>query len=76
MAPPLAPVAAIRQIYDRAGLAWPEGHGERIEAYLRDKPRGKFGTHAYSLAEYGLDDATVDAAYAGYVERYGVRRED
>ncbi len=69
------PVAAIRKIYDRAGLAWPRGHADRITAYLRDKPKGKFGRHRYSLEEYGLDRPAVDAAYAEYVDYYGIRSE-
>lgn len=69
------PVAAIEKIYDQAGLAWPEGHAERIRTYLRDKPKGKHGKHQYSLEEYGIDPSAVDAAYSRYVERYGVRAE-
>ena len=69
------PVAAIRKIYDAAGLDWPEGHGERITGYLRDKPKGKHGAHAYSLEAYGLDAAAVDAVYADYVDHYGIARE-
>ena len=34
------PVAAIEKIYEKADLAWPTGHDERIRAYLRDKPKG------------------------------------
>ena len=69
------PVEAIRMIYAAAGLDWPDGHAERIRAYLRDKPRGKYGRHAYTLEEYGIDPVAIDAAYARYVERYGIRRE-
>jgi len=70
------PIAALRKVYDRAGLDWTEGHAERITAYLRDKPKGKHGKHEYTLEEYGLDATTVDAAYANYVDYYGIRRED
>ncbi|MCR9096550.1 MAG: sulfotransferase [bacterium] len=69
------PVAAIRKIYDAAGLDWPAGHDDRITGYLHDKPKGKHGAHAYSLEEYGLDAAMVDAVYADYVEYYGIARE-
>ena len=69
------PVAAIGRIYERAGLDWPDGHDAAILDYLANKPRGKFGKHEYTLEEYGLDAATVDAAYADYVEHYGIRRE-
>ena len=69
------PVAAIRKIYDAAGLDWPEGHADRIDGYLRDKPKGKHGKHEYTLEEYGLEAATIDAVYADYVEHYGIERE-
>jgi len=69
------PVAAIQKIYRQAQLDWPDGHEERIRGYLRDKPKGKFGKHVYTLEEYGLDAATVDTTYQAYVEHYGIRGE-
>lgn len=69
------PAAAVRKIYDRAGLDWPPGHGETIRGYLRDKPKGKFGVHEYKLEEFGLDEATVRAAYADYVAHYAIQPE-
>ncbi|MBJ21579.1 MAG: sulfotransferase [bacterium] len=69
------PVAAIEKIYDRSGLDWPVGHSDRIHAYLRDKPKGKFGTHRYSLDEYGLNEESVANTYAAYVDYYGISRE-
>ncbi len=70
-----SPVEAMQRIYERAGLDWPAGHADRILGYLSEKPKGKFGRHTYTLEEYGLDPATVDAAYAPYVDHYGVRSE-
>ena len=69
------PVAAIRKIYTRASLDWPTGHDERIRAYLREKPKGKFGQHAYTLEEYGLDEETVAQTYADYVSHYAIAAE-
>ena len=69
------PVAAIRKIYALAELDWPTGHNERIRAYLRDKPKGKFGKHHYTFEEYGLDAQRVEETYARYVEHYGIARE-
>ena len=69
------PVAAIQKIYRLAGLEWPKGHDDRIRGYLRDKPKGKFGKHQYSLDEYGLNSQAIDEAYARYVEYYGVASE-
>lgn len=69
------PSAALRKIYDHAGLAWPAGHNETIEGYLRDKPKGKFGKHEYSLEEYGLSEDLVRSTYADYIKAYGIEPE-
>jgi hypothetical protein len=69
------PAAAIRKIYHKLGRPWPAGHDETVVRYLRDKPRGKFGTHTYTLEDYGLDPEQVRASYADYVEHYGVVSE-
>ena len=62
------PVAAIRRIYERLGRAWPDGHADRITGYLRDKPKGKFGKHEYTFADYGLDPDDVRAAYTAHYQ--------
>ena len=69
------PAAAIRKIYDRIGLPWPDGHDGVIRGYLRDKPKGKFGRHEYRFEDYGLEPEKVRASYAAYVERYGIEVE-
>ncbi len=69
------PVATIRRIYEAAELAWPDGHEEAIESYLREKPKHKFGKHEYALDEFGLDESAIRAAFADYVKAHGVRAE-
>ena len=70
-----APAAAIRQVYDRLGLPWPDGHDQTIADYLTHKPKGKFGKHEYTFAEYGLDAATLREEYAPYVDHYDITEE-
>ncbi len=69
------PSTAIHKVYDHAGLGWPVGHDETIKAYLRDKPKGKFGKHEYSLEEYGLNEELVRSTYADYIAHYGIEPE-
>lgn len=69
------PADTIRAIYDQIGLPWPEGHADAVESYLRDKPKGKFGKHEYTLEEYGLSDALVRETFAEYVSHYDVPSE-
>jgi hypothetical protein len=69
------PSGAIRRIYDHAGLGWPSGHEETINTYLRDKPKGKFGQHEYTLEEYGLSEELVSTTYGDYITHYGIEPE-
>ena len=68
------PVASLQQTYEQLELDWPDGHDRRITDYLASKPKGKHGTHAYSLADVGLDDESVRATFAHYVEPLRHRR--
>lgn len=69
------PVANLQRVYEQLGLAWPSGHAERIRTYLREKPKAKFGAHAYRYEELGLDLNVVREQFAEYVAHYGIRAE-
>src|SRR5579871_4193915 len=69
------PVVSLRATYEQLGLAWPAGHDQVITDYLANKPKGKHGDHAYSLADVGLDDDTVRAAFKEYVAYYDITEE-
>jgi hypothetical protein len=69
------PVASLRSTYDQLGLDWPAGHDRVITDYLASKPKGKHGTHSYTLADVGLDEASVRATFKHYVEHYGIAEE-
>jgi hypothetical protein len=69
------PVETLRQAYARMGRPFTDEHGERILAYLRDKPKGKFGTHHYTPEDWGFDAATLRRELAPYIEHFGVALE-
>ena len=69
------PVAALQRLYAELELDWPSGHADAVRDYLAAKPKGKHGTHAYTCADVGLDEAGVRAAFARYVEHYGITTE-
>jgi hypothetical protein len=69
------PVGTLKQTYESLELDWPAGHDRAISEYLAAKPKGKHGKHAYSLADVGLDDASVRASFATYVDHYGITPE-
>jgi len=69
------PVVSLRGTYERLGLDWPNGHDRVIHDYLGAKPKDKHGSHAYSLADVGLDEASVRASFKNYVAHYGIIEE-
>jgi hypothetical protein len=69
------PVGALRGIYERLQLEWPDDHDQVIKAYLVNKPKDKHGTHAYSLHDVGLEEESVRRSFAHYVSHYGISEE-
>ncbi len=69
------PVGAIRGLYERLELELTRETEERMRAYLAAKPRGKHGSHSYSLEAFGLDRDAMRERYAGYMRHYGVNPE-
>jgi hypothetical protein len=57
-------------IYDHLGLnLTDEARGAMVD-YLTNRPREKYGTHDYSLAQFGLTDDDLTAMFAPYISRY------
>ena len=69
------PVAALQKLYTDLEYEWPAGHDDTVRRYLASKPRGKHGTHEYTFADVGLDEASVRETFANYVAHYGIRTE-
>ena len=69
------PVASLRGTYEQLALDWPAGHDRVVTEYLANKPKGKHGTHSYSLADVGLDEESVRATFKHYLAHYNIREE-
>jgi len=68
------PLDAVRQIYDKGGMVFSNETERRIQDYLAAKPQGKFGKHAYSVAE-AEDAAARRKLFARYQDYFGVPNE-
>ncbi len=66
------PVETVERVYAHLGLDYTPAVAQGVVDYLAANPRDKHGTHTYTLEEFGLDRDEVDAAFAGYRERFGV----
>lgn len=69
------PVATLRDAYARMGRELDETHAERIRAYLRDKPQGKFGKHRYTPEEWGYTAESLRRGLAPYVDHFQIELE-
>ena len=69
------PVDAIRRAYDQIGRPFAAEHGERIVAYLPEKPKGKFGVHRYAPEDWGFTAKGLRDDLAPYLSHFGVALE-
>lgn len=65
------PMAAVEHIYARIGLDLPPGVRARMERHREGHRQHARGTHRYSLEEFGLTAAEVEAVYADYRAEFG-----
>jgi hypothetical protein len=65
------PIETFERVYARLGMPLTPDLRSRLEAYNSRNAPGSFGKHSYSAEEYGLTDAAIRAAFAGYIERFG-----
>ena len=63
-------VGTISRLYESLGMTMTDGYRENLVERMREKPRGRFGTHEHDLAAYGLDEAMVEARFATYIARF------
>jgi hypothetical protein len=69
------PVATIRDAYQKLGLESTKEYGDKIRAYLVDKPRDKFGKHRYAAEDYGLSDEQIRQDFLFYTDHYSIALE-
>ncbi len=64
------PVGAVRKIYNRFELPFPENMAEAIHLFIQNNPQDQFGRHRYHLEDFGLSAEVEKASYAAYRERF------
>lgn len=69
------PVGTLRRAYATMGRELDDAHAERIAAYLREKPRGKFGVHRYAPEDWGYTASALRERLAPYTGHFGIALE-
>jgi hypothetical protein len=65
------PLAVIGAIYERAGRDLTPRRAQAMRDWAAADVYGHFGQYSYTLEDYGLSRDVVDAAFGGYIERFG-----
>ena len=68
------PVAAVKKIYDRAGLPVTSEFEKRVRAWLVDPENqvDRYGRYPYSYEAFGLEKAWIEDLFADYSKRFGL----
>jgi hypothetical protein len=64
------PLATATRIYAAFDLALPPATEAAMRAHVAANPQNKHGSHAYSLAEFGLTPEMVTRRLARYIDRF------
>jgi hypothetical protein len=64
------PLGTVGELYDWLGRPLTAGAESAMAAYLIEAPPGRFGTHEYELADFGLTEGAVRERTAPYRRRF------
>ncbi len=66
------PIKTVCAVYDHFDIPVGQGHLKRMQAWLRDNPRSRFGNHVHTLKEFELNSKKVREAFAFYQNRFNI----
>ena len=64
------PLPAIRRIYDFAGMAYTKETEQAAARWHEENPQHSEGKFEYDLADYGIDEPDIEAAFKDYLEAF------
>lgn len=69
------PIGTVSQIYDYFGYEFTDTLNQKLETWLHNNPRHKYGVHRYSLEQFGLTPEKVKEKFANYYDRFDIKIE-
>jgi hypothetical protein len=66
------PICAMKKLYARFDEPWTQAAESGMRAHLTANPKGRHGTHDYSLEEFGLSREQVHARFGDYIRRFNI----
>lgn len=69
------PIGCVRRIYGRVGRELSPEAEAAMTHHIGEQVQGRYGSHTYSLAEFGLERGPIDERLARYLDRHDIPRE-
>jgi hypothetical protein len=66
------PIDVVSRIYQFFGLEVSSGHLRRMQVWLRENPRKRYGEHAYHPSQFGMRAEEVVEMFKSYIDRFGI----
>jgi Sulfotransferase family len=66
------PIAQMKKVYEWLGDAWTDATDAGMRKWLKDNPQGRFGTHKYSLSDWGLSKRHLEPYFWDYLKVHPV----
>ena len=64
------PVATARRIYRTFELNWDDATESRLQRFIRENPKHRYGHHTYSLSEWGIEEKELRRVFDPLCEKY------
>jgi hypothetical protein len=69
------PIETVAALYDRFDIRFSDAAREAMLRHLETDHHGKGPARVYTLAEFGIDEAAIEASFARYIDHFGIKRE-
>jgi hypothetical protein len=69
------PIETVASLYDRFDIRFTDAAKEAMLRHMETDHHGKGPARTYTLAEFGIDEAAVEAAFGRYIDHFGINRE-
>lgn len=71
-----SPTETIRQAFQALDIEFSEDFSQKIQQYLIDRPREKYGKHRYATEDFNLTNTEIRERFRFYTDHYNIKLED
>eukprot|EP01105_Mastigella_eilhardi_P010114 TRINITY_DN2369_c0_g2_i1.p1 TRINITY_DN2369_c0_g2~~TRINITY_DN2369_c0_g2_i1.p1 ORF type:complete len:435 (-),score=135.10 TRINITY_DN2369_c0_g2_i1:25-1329(-) len=62
------PQGTVYRLYEHFGMEFPFDMEQKIQHWIQENPRDKYGHNTYTAAEFGLDEDVMRARFKSYID--------